>query len=385
MIQPVRSRLNIQPTNNQQLSFKQTDSTVVQAAAQMSDSGKKDLLNYLEAKDKKDRNAQLISGVAGLALLGGTIFFMPKIINKSKNTFKKFNQEKDFLALANDNKIPTLDSCRSINDKLRNFLQTQVELSNATAEEIRQTGNPSGQNMLMLYGPPGTGKSYFAKIFAKTLKADYQEVKYSDLNKRYIGEHLEHMKDFFENIIKTAKANPEKKYVVTFNEIDSLVLPIEKISQGGTGHNAFKVEERSVFLNYLDDIQKQAQNVTIIGTTNVDPRNKGLDGAAMSRFKTKIQIPFPDRVCLSEALKAHINNMPDGAEFIKANEDKLNLLVQSMEKRHFSYRDLDNVVDDSKRRYLQDYMKNKDSKYKFEYLEKAIKDLDISDGEMAGK
>ena len=79
MIQPVISRLNIQPRNNQQLSFKQTDSTVVQAAAQMSDSGKKDLLNYLEAKDKKDRNAQLISGVAGLALLGGTIFFMPKM------------------------------------------------------------------------------------------------------------------------------------------------------------------------------------------------------------------------------------------------------------------------------------------------------------------
>ena len=55
-----------------------------------------------------------------------------------------------------------------------------------------------------------------------------------------------------------------------------------------------------------------------------------------------------------------------------------------MEKRGCSYRDLNNIANASKSYYLKDYMKDKNTKFTIEYLEKAQKSIDATDGEMAG-
>ena len=54
-----------------------------------------------------------------------------------------------------------------------------------------------------MYGSVGVGKSYFAKIFAKSLDAEYMEVMYSDYNSMWAGEGVENLKKVFEKILKT--------------------------------------------------------------------------------------------------------------------------------------------------------------------------------------
>ena len=156
-------------------------------------------------------------------------------------------------------------------------------------------------------------------------------------------------------------------------------------ARGGGSHNISKLEERSTFLNYIDRLSEEAPNVTIIGTTNLSPQNKGLDGAAMSRFKNLMEVSYPDKTCLLEALKSNIRSLGDGEIFIGTNKDSLEEFAQSMVDRKSSFRDLNNVFENSKSYYLNDYMKDKNSKYKLDYLKRALDSISSTDGEIAGK
>lgn len=377
MLQPVGQAFNYN------LSFRTTSAKT--RNVQPTPEKKSELIEYLEAKDKSDRQNQIVLGGISMLLTAGALAAFLKFGNKSSKAAKdKIDFACGFRSLKNDPDIPTLDTCKSINSKLKDFLQHQVNYANATQEDIIHTGNPNAANRIILYGAPGSGKSFFAKIYAKTLDADCKEIKYSDLNSQWTGEHLDNIKNTFEDVITTAQRNPNKKYVVILNEIDSLVLPVERLSRGSSGHSAFKVEERSVFLNYLDEIATKAPNVTIIGTTNVCPKNKGLDGAAMSRFKNIMEVSYPNKECLNIALKESLSGLGDGNEFIKENEEQLKQFAKTMEERKCSYRDLNNIVDTSKNYYLKDYLKDKNTKFKMEYLEKAQKSIDATDGEISG-
>lgn len=377
MLQPVGQAFN------HNLSFRTTSAKT--RNIQPTPEKKSELIEYLEAKDKSDRQNQIVLSGISMLLTAGALAAFLKFGNKSSKAAKdKIDVACGFRSLKNDPDIPTLDTCKSINSKLKDFLQHQVNYANATQEDIIHTGNPNAANRIILYGAPGSGKSFFAKIYAKTLDADCKEIKYSDLNSQWTGEHLDNIKNTFEDVITTAQKKPNKKYVVILNEIDSLVLPVERLSRGSSGHSAFKVEERSVFLNYLDEIATKAPNVTIIGTTNVCPKNKGLDGAAMSRFKNIMEVSYPNKECLNIALKESLSGLGDGNEFIKENEEQLKQFAKTMEERKCSYRDLNNIVDTSKNYYLKDYLKDKNTKFKMEYLEKAQKSIDATDGEISG-
>lgn len=381
MIQPIMS------TNyrSQNMVFRNSLATMKTSNANRLPEEKSDLMMYLEAKEKNEKQNQILLSGLSLLLTAGTLVFLYTHNKKNAKVPKgKLEELNGFKSLRNDAQIPTLESCNSINSKLKDFLQNQVDFAKAKPEDIAHAGNPNDAKRLLLYGSPGSGKSFFAKVYAKTLNAEYKEVKYSDLNSVWSGEHLDNVKKCFENVIITAQENKNKKYVVVLNEIDSMVLPIERISRGDGGHSAFKVEERSVFLNYLDEVSQRAPNVTVIGTTNVSPKNNGLDGAAMSRFKNIMEVSYPDKKCLNEALKEHLLAMGEGKEFIEANKEKLEAFAELMEKRGCSYRDLNNIANASKSYYLKDYVKDKNTKFTIEYLEKAEKAVDVTDGEMSG-
>ena len=149
---------------------------------------------------------------------------------------------REFESLKSNANIPTLDSCKSINKKLRSFLQVQVNYSKVKPEDIKKVGTPKPANKLLLYGPPGTGKSYFAKIYAKSLDAEYAEIKYSEINSTWAGRHLEQLTSIFEDILAKSQMAKDKKFVVVFNEIDALVIPAESLRRGGSGNSLFKLE-----------------------------------------------------------------------------------------------------------------------------------------------
>ncbi len=382
MLQPINA---VSGFYNKTINFKNNSSTNSQTLNRPKNTETSELLNYFQQKDKNEQKEKMTNTIMSGILFAssiGLLFFMPKMVKKAtSNTVS--GAEKFFYSLKNDKSVPTLDSCKSINPDLRKFLENQVMFAKATKEDLIKTGSPSSANRLLMCGDPGSGKSFFAKIFAKTLGADYMEVKYSDLNKRYCGEHLENVKNIFDNIIKTAQKEPNKKFVVNFNEIDALARPIENLQDGASSHNTFKMEERSVFLTYIEELANKTPNVTLIGSTNIIPQNGGFDGAIISRFQNVVKVSNPDKNCMLEALKANILTLPEGKEFVNANMDKLEKLASDLVARKASYRNLNQVVDSSKNSYLKDVIKDKKSSFKMEYLEDAKNSIGFTDGELA--
>ena len=177
------------------------------------------------------------------------------------------------------------------------------------------------------------------------------------------------------------KNNPEKKYVVTFNEIDTMLAPLEHLKGGaGTAFVSYR-RERSTFLTYLDRLSEETPNVIIIGTTNMGAKSANLDAATISRFSHIIELTYPDKDCLYEAIKSGLLKMKNIDDFIIGNDIQLKSLAETMANRRFSYRDLNSVLNESKMFYLNDIINNKDAQFKFEYLNKAQKNLRSSDGE----
>ena len=342
-------------------------------------------LDYQRKIVEQNERKIAILGITGLTLLFGTFLWNLKtLIELSKNKSRHMPVNlRPFESLKNNLKIPNLENCKSVNKDLKTVLQRQVNQLKAGADVLAETGEPQASNRLLLYGTPGTGKSFFSKIFAKSINAEYMEVMYSDFNSMWAGEGVDNLKKVFEGILKTAKKNPNQKYVVTFNEIDSVVQPVEKLTASTKGtHFLSKLEERSVFLNYLELLKEKTPNVTVIGTTNISPKNNGLDGAAMSRFQNLIEVPFPDKDCLYEALKMNLDKIKNKDKFITDNDTNLKNLAQKMADRKFSFRNLEYIINDAKGYHLDDKMNGKNGDFEFEYLKQAEEKLKVSDGEL---
>lgn len=311
----------------------------------------------------------LIAGLVAVNLRGKNLSLFEKNANK-------------FNSLKNDANVPTLDNCKSINKNLKTMLQRQLKLTNADASLFEEVGKPNTSNRILLSGPPGNGKTYFSKVYAKTLDAEYMEVLFSELNSKWVGEVEGNMTSMFKKVIKQAKKNPNKKYVLTFNEIDSIVSPVEHLFGGnGSTHFASLRRQRTIFLTYLDKLQIEAPNVTVIGTTNLSTQSKNLDNASISRFQNVIEVPFPDKDALYEAIKMGIKKIKIKDNFISDNEVQIKALAEEMANRKYSFRNLENILDDAKIMYLEEKMNNRSTSFKLKYLEDAQKNLKKSDGE----
>ena len=377
----------IQVNTNQYIAYKKSDKKEVnynivgRNAALQIDS---DLDFQRKVVEQNERKIGLI-GITSLTLLFGTFLWNMKTLReiiKRKNHYISATL-RPFESLKDNIKVPTLDNCKSVNKNLKEILKRQVNQLKAGADVISETGEPQASNRLLLYGTPGTGKSFFSKIFAKSIDAEYMEVMHSDYNSMWAGEGVDNLKNIFESILKTAKANPNKKYVVTFNEIDAMVSQANKIASSSKGsYWVSLLEERSVFLNYLELLKEKTPNVTIIGTTNISPKNNCLDGAAMSRFQNLIEVPFPEKDCLYEALKINLDKIKNKDKFIAENDAELQNLAQKMADRKFSFRNLEYIVNDAKGAHLDDKMKDKNVDFQFKYLKNAEEKLKLSDGEL---
>lgn len=380
MIQPISQNISRYPIFKNSAKKDKYNILGKKAALSISDD-----LDFQRKVVEQNERMIKIAGISAILLLTAAYLPSLKILLEISNN-KKHKMPaliRDFKSLANDDKVMTIDNCKSINKDLKSILERQINYVKAGSDVVSQTGKPQANNRLLLYGSTGVGKSYFAKIFAKSLDAEYMEVMYSDYNSMWAGEGVENLKKVFEKILKTTEKNPDKKYVVTFNEIDAMVAPADKVADKTAGTRWVSIlEERSVFLNYLEILKEKAPNVTVIGTTNISPKNNGLDRAAMSRFQNLVEVPYPDKECLYEALKMNLDKIKNKDKFISENDTQLKDLAQKMADRKFSFRNLEYIVNDAKGYYLDDSVSGKKNDFKFEYLKKAEQNLKLSDGEL---
>ncbi len=351
----------------------------------------KDVFEKKETQETKEKKADttepqykfLFNFLLSTIALGAIISL---IINRPKNNTKQTeNLTKDifkFESLKDNKDVPKLDNCASLNNDLRDLLEKQIKISKADKELLEEVGNPNASNRFILSGPTGVGKTFFSKVYAKTLNADYMEILFSDLNSKWVGEVETKMSAMFREITNQAKQSLDKKFVVTFNEIDSLLSPIEHLVGGsGSTHFASLRRERTVFLTHLEKLQREVPNVTVIGTTNMPPSSKNLDNATMGRFQNIIEVPYPNKDSLYEAIKMNLKTIKGKDKFITENDDKLKELAKTMSERRFSFRNLEFMMNEAKSNYLADKMDNKTAVFKYDYLENAQKRIQKSDGE----
>lgn len=110
-----------------------------------------------------------------------------------------------------------------------------------------------------------------------------------------------------------------------------------------------------------------------------------MDKASMSRFQNLIEVPYPDKDSLFEALKMNLQKLNNKDKFFADNDEKLKTLANQMANRKFSFRNLENIVKEAKCMYVDDKLKALNTEFKMNYLEKSYNLIKLSDGELEGK
>lgn len=299
-------------------------------------------------------NSLLITG-AFLATVGITAWqaFHGKL-NKPKIEWQKLG----------DNIPNANDAC--VNPQVKNIINKMKALKTKSSELLNWAGkNKKSAQMITLYGPPGTGKTLSAKIIAKELGAEYTEVQFSQLSSIYVGETAVKITKMFESFKKEALKNPNKNYVVNFNEIDSLINNVEMLG----GNNAHLGQNRTAFLNGLD-LVKDVPNLIITGTTNINPKSAKLDSATLSRFGQVIEIGLPSKEELIACLKYQLKDIEAAQDLLK-NKKELEKIAKMIFDKKGSQRDVNKIVEGATDNFLEN-LTDKSQKFTADYLEKEI-------------
>lgn len=226
----------------------------------------------------------------------------------------------------------------SVNPKARSFIERTVKMLKKPSNVTEYAGATTPPRMVLFWGPTGTGKTFSAKLLAKEMGAEYGEVQFSELSSAYIGETAVNITNKFKELVELAKKNPDKQYVVAFNEIDSLINNVDKLGS----NNLHLGQNRTSFLNGLDSI-KDIPNLTIVGTTNVNPNSANLDPATLSRLGSIFEIQKPEVPEIVASLKYHLKKSRAAEDLVK-NDAELEKLAKDIYAKNGVQRDVESIV-----------------------------------------
>lgn len=310
-----------------------------------------------QKKENRKRNiaigAQVMLALAFVTIAATTVYQMVKGMGKTPKTV--------FSQVGNMPKLT--DDC--VNPKAKDFIERVTRLFNKDSSLKDYVGVKKRANMVLFYGPTGTGKTFSAKLLAKEMGAEYGEVQFSELSSAYIGQTAVNITNKFAELAKLARKNPDKKYVVAFNEIDSLINNIDKLGS----NNLHLGQNRTSFLNGLDSI-RNIPNLTIVGTTNVNPHSANLDPATLSRLGETFEITAPSVKEIAASLKYHLKDSKAAEDLVK-NSTELEKLAKSIHEKGGVQRDVESIVNTA----LEDFagkIENTSVKFTPDYINKVI-------------
>lgn len=255
--------------------------------------------------------------------------------------FKKENLR--FVNYSNDKTIGDLATTKTFSDKVRenlqNFVKAAKGVSDAVANFTGKADKTGSQRCAILYGPSGTGKTESVKMLAKSTNSELAIIKVADYANSYLNGTAGALSKMFEEIEKILKANPNKNYMILFDEGDAIVRKFENIS-ARENHLA---QDRQSFLTGFDKI-KQYKNVRLFLATNASLEQ--LDTAARSRFGQSLKYELPKADELKAGLEHLIKNITTKEEIRNGllNDSKLDEFLGKLAEDKYAYRDLDSLL-----------------------------------------
>ena len=226
-------------------------------------------------------------------------------------------------------------------------LKTTIE----RAEWLKKKGSDGGSG-IMLYGEPGGGKNayvyaltkYMQKLFPDSKLIMMDVLKFKGM---FNGQTENNIIGFVENVIKEAKSNPNKKYIVFLDEFDS-------IARKDSSSNATMTESfQNAFKTKLLDLTS-VENIQVVAATNKAskglPLNELLDDAILNRFPTKINVPLPTKEQLKQAFVGHYSKLPKEVvdkKLLDIKNSELDKLCEYIvkENHHASFRDYNYILE----------------------------------------
>lgn len=217
---------------------------------------------------------------------------------------------------------------------------------------IKERGG-DGIKTILLYGPPGTGKTTFAKAIAKHFPdSQFASLDVTNLGSKYVGETEKNIQAAVTEICKRAQENPDKKFFVFIDEIDSVIM----VDDGSLKKHSNDVlnEFKRCFTERLG----KHNNIITIGATNV-PINpdtgitfdgKRLDKPMLDRFQEKILVDRPSWEQIKEALFNHYKDRTQvGEVFHDKTSEKITELCKALAKKEHevSFRTLASIFNDA--------------------------------------
>lgn len=269
---------------------------------------------------------------------GGGAGALEKLSKTAQNiNFKDVTNEKSFEELFLSNEMK----------KVVEDLKTTIE----RAEWLKKKGSNGGSG-IMLYGEPGGGKNAYVYALTKYLQKLFpgSELVMMDVLKfkgMFNGQTENNIIGFVENVVKEAKANPNKKYVVFLDEFDS-------IARKDTSSNSSMTESfQNAFKTKLLDLTS-VENIQVVAATNKAakgvPLNQLLDDAILNRFPTKINVPLPTKEQMIQAIVGHYKTLPKGlvdSKLLDVNNSELKSICDYIvkDKHHASFRDYNYILE----------------------------------------
>ncbi len=331
-----------------------------------------------QKKEKRKQNLSWGLGIAAsvvliLALLPQAISFFRKGGGEKTEKFRELL----FKPISNDMNSSTGNATPP---KLRKYFSELLSARNADKEVDEFIGPLAKKvpNRGVVYGGAGVGKTYGIKAFAKDIGAEYCERDFSRVSSKYVGETSVFITKDFTSARELAMKNPNKPYVLVYNEVDSLMPDPSKIGSDAQ----HLIQNRTAFLDGLDSI-KDVPNLYVFATTNFNPAKGGLDKTSLQRLGRVIEAELPTAEALEESLNYYLQKLNKECAIEKVDEIKEFAKKLAKEKR--THRDVENIVENSIMKYrnaLNESIKVKPDSWKerfnVNYLQQALDDLGIS-------
>ncbi|MCQ2743362.1 MAG: ATP-binding protein [bacterium] len=228
------------------------------------------------------------------------------------------------------------DDC--VNLKVRDAIEYKLKLKGKSKAVLEHIGKKDKATFYVFHGDPGTGKTLSGKIFAKALDARCVERQFADYSSIYVGETAVNITKDYKLIKKICDENPKEEFVYIVNECDALFNNVERLG----ANNEHLGQNRTAQINGLD-IVKDCPNLTIIFTTNVNPKSAKLDPALLSRLNV-VEIGHPNEKEQLACLKYTLKQYPI-AKILLNDENALKKIAKQLCDKQGTQRDTANIVD----------------------------------------